>query len=124
MRIDPQVIAETEMLHNQICHALDDPKRLLILQVLAEHAQCVTELADALEMPQPSVSRHLKILRDRGLVEADRQGSAVYYALSDQRLMQVIELLRGVLRDRVMKQARVMGGSELIEKSCDLTEVK
>ena len=124
MSIDPQLVAETEMLHNQICHALDDPKRLLILQVLADHSHCVMELADALDMPQPTVSRHLKILRDRALVEATRQGPAVYYTLSDQRLIQVIELLRGVLHDRVMQQARVVGAPDLIENSCDSTKVK
>lgn len=116
MRIDPQVIAETEMLHNQICQALDDPKRLLILQVLAEQSQCVTDLADMLNLPQPTVSRHLKILRDRALVAATRQGPAVYYSLNDPRLIQVIELLRGMLHDRVLKQARVFESTELGEK--------
>lgn len=114
MTIDPQQVAETELLHSQICQALDDPKRLLILQVLAEQSQCVTELAEALDMPQPTVSRHLKTLRDRGLVKATRRGPAVYYSLADSRLVQIIELLRGILHDRVMKQARVMENTDMV----------
>jgi ArsR family transcriptional regulator len=68
----------------------------------------VTELATALAMPQPLVSRHLKILRDRGMVSAERIGPAVRYTLSDPRLIEALDLLRSALRDILGRRAELM----------------
>ncbi len=106
--MEAQLIREIEILHEQVCHALGDPKRLMILYALAEQPKCVTDLATELNIPQPTVSRHLKILRERSLVEADRQGQEVHYSLADERLIQSLELLRGILRDRILAQAQVV----------------
>jgi ArsR family transcriptional regulator len=70
----------------------------------------VNELADILALSQPTVSRHLKILRDRGLVCADRKGQLVYYKLQDWRVIQALDLLRAVLGARVEEQARTVLG--------------
>lgn len=96
------------MLYNQVCHALGDPKRLMILYTLAGGPKCVNDIAAELATPQPTVSRHLKILRERALVETTRDGTTVYYALTDERLIQALDLLRGILRDRLLKQVRVV----------------
>ena len=85
-----------------------DPKRIIILYALHEKPRYVSELADELEMPQPTVSRHLKILRDCSLVKTNREGAAVYYAINDERIIQALDLMRGMLRDRVMQQARLV----------------
>jgi ArsR family transcriptional regulator len=106
--MEPQLLKEIQMLHDQVCYALGDPKRLMILYVLSNQAQSVNDIAEELDIPQPTVSRHLKILRERALVEATRQGQSVYYALADDRLIQALELLRGILRDRILMQAQVV----------------
>jgi DNA-binding transcriptional ArsR family regulator len=106
--MDDQLLQELEMLYNQVCHALGDPKRLMMLYTLAGGPKCVGDIAAELAMPQPTVSRHLKILRERALVETTRDGTTVYYALTDERLIQALDLLRGILRDRLLKQARVV----------------
>jgi ArsR family transcriptional regulator len=62
-------------------------------------------LTEALQAPQPTVSRHLKTLRDRGLVEAAREGSSVYYSLTDQRIIEALDILRAVLADMLRGQA-------------------
>src|SRR5512140_2257413 len=104
-----QEIAQFEA---DFCFALSDPTRLLILYALADQAHNVTELSNELEANQPTTSRHLKILRDRGLVHAFRQGTTVTYHLSDRRLIEALDLLRTVMRDRLTYRAGLMEDKE------------
>jgi DNA-binding transcriptional ArsR family regulator len=99
---------EISQLEADFCSALSDPTRLLILYALAEGPHNVTELAAELEVIQPTTSRHLKILRERGLVYAVRQGTTVTYHLADPRLIQALDLLRTVMRDRFAHRADLM----------------
>ncbi len=96
---------EINQLHAELCSAIAEPTRLLLLYTLGEGKHTVTELAQALELPQPTISRHLKVLRDRGLVYAKRRGAAVEYGLADPRVIQALDLLRGVLHDRIQHRA-------------------
>ena len=57
-------------------------------------------------MPQSSVSRHLRVLRDRHLVTSERRGTMVYYALADPRVIDALNILRIVLRDRLEARSR------------------
>jgi DNA-binding transcriptional ArsR family regulator len=99
---------EIDQLHAEICAALADPRRIVLLYTLAERPHNVGDLATALGITQPATSRHLKLLRERGLVHAERQGSSVEYSLADQRLIQALDLLRAVLRDRITHHASLM----------------
>ncbi|HVU14089.1 MAG TPA: metalloregulator ArsR/SmtB family transcription factor [Phototrophicaceae bacterium] len=105
--MDAELIKELTLLHEQVCDALGSPIRLMIFYALNEGARNVTDLAAELDLPQPTVSRHLRVLRERGLVSATREGPAVYYALTDDRVMQALDLMRSVLRDRVRRQAQI-----------------
>ena len=84
-----------------------DPTRILILYLLADSPRYVTQLADMLEVSQPTVSRHLKVLRDRGLVTATREGNTVHYTLRDHRVIQALDLLRTVMADVLVEQAEL-----------------
>lgn len=95
------------MLHERICLALGDPKRLMILYLLSQHQRSVGELAHELDTPQPTISHHLKILRERSLVRTHKDGTTVYYALADTRVIQAVDLLRAVLHDNLAEQARL-----------------
>ncbi len=105
--MEHQLIREIEMLYGQVCHALGDPIRLALIYALSRQPRYVGELADELKLPQSTVSRHLKILRDRALVETKRDGTTIYYSLTDDRLVQALDLLRGILRDRITQQAQL-----------------
>jgi ArsR family transcriptional regulator len=96
---------EVNLLHAQICQGLADPKRILLLYALEAGARRVTDLAEVLDMPQPNVSHHLKILRDRSLVSTERRGTAVYYSLADRRVIQALDLLRAMLADTLAGHA-------------------
>lgn len=102
-------VLETEVvqLHAQICAGLADPNRILILYELSQSPRNVTELSTNLKMPQPLVSRHLKVLRERGMVATERHGTMVEYTLADKRLIEALDLLRAVLRDSLVKGAEL-----------------
>ncbi len=103
---------EISQLEADFCFALSDPTRLLMIYALAEGPRNVTELSTDLDIIQPTASRHLKVLRERGLVFAVRQGTTVTYHLADQRLIQALDLLRTVMRDRLAYRAGLMESSE------------
>jgi ArsR family transcriptional regulator len=88
---------EINILHQRICQALADPTRILILYHLSEKRHCVNELVEALNIPQSTISRHLSVLRERNLVETERDGAAIYYTLQDQRIIQALDIMREIL---------------------------
>lgn len=89
----PSPLSEREA---DVCFALADPTRINIVHTLEKHPYSVNELTSELGIPQPMTSRHLKILRERGLVCSTRQGVSVTYALSDPRLLQALALLTDI----------------------------
>ena len=106
--ISQSLAQEVSRMEADLCSAFADPTRILILYALDEKPRNVGELATELQISQPSTSRHLKVLRDRGLVITIRQGTSIEYRLADQRLIQALDILRAVLRDRVVHRATVM----------------
>lgn len=69
----------------EVFRALSDPTRLRILNLLKGGELCVCDLVDILEMPQPTVSRHLAYLRKTGLVLTRKEGHWNYYRLAPAR---------------------------------------
>ena len=103
--ISPSLTQEVTRLHAEICSALADPRRILMLYALAEQPLNVSEVAQAIGISQPAASRHLNILRERGMVSAQRSGQSVVYKLADERTIQALNLLRGILADNLKNQA-------------------
>ena len=70
-----------------VAKALGDPIRLQLVDVLRKHAGkvCVCELVPLFDVSQPTVSHHLKVLRDAGLVDSERQGLWAYYYVDPRR---------------------------------------
>ena len=106
--VNPTLQQEIIQLEADFCAALSDPTRILILYALHERSQHVTELTNELGIPQPTTSRHLKVLRERGLVYTERQGTVITYHLTDQRIIQAMDLLRSAMRDRLTRRANLM----------------
>ena len=106
--VTPTLKQEITQLEADFCSALSDPNRLLILYALNEDSLNVTELTNELGINQPTASRHLKVLREHGLVHTTRQGTSITYHISDKRLIQALDLLRTVMRDRLTYRAGLM----------------
>ena len=114
-----QLTQEVSQLHADICSALADPKRILLIYALAEHPRSVNDLSEVLGISQPATSRNLKVLRERGLVFALRQGTTLEYHLTDMRLVDALNMLRSVLRDRLTYNANLIESVDALEKNVD-----
>ncbi|UXA10791.1 metalloregulator ArsR/SmtB family transcription factor [Mycobacterium sp. SMC-8] len=79
--------------------ALADPVRLQLFSAVASHAgaeACVCDVSAGLEVSQPTVSHHLRVLRDAGLLTSERRASWVYYAVVPEALASLSVLLGAV----------------------------
>lgn len=74
----------------EILRALAAPVRIAIVLQLNESQRCVHELVDALGVPQPLVSQHLRILKAAGVVAGERAGREVMYRLVDHHLAHIV----------------------------------
>ena len=92
--MDESLEVELRELHERVCKAIADPKRLLIINVLRDGQLNVGEIAQALGISQSNASQHLAVLRDRGIVVARRSGTSVHYSLSNRKILEAIDLMR------------------------------
>jgi len=79
--------------------AIADPVRLRLLSLVASHAEgeaCVCDLNDAFELSQPTISHHLKVLHEVGLLDRSKRGVWVYYRVRSDALSDLGKLLGGV----------------------------
>lgn len=90
---------------DQFTRSLADPTRLRILVLLAGNAElCVCELKDALELPQPKISRHLAILRETGVLLDRRAGQWIHYRLHPDLPAWALDAIAAVVRGCAGKQ--------------------
>lgn len=76
--------------------ALGDPVRLRLLSLVASHAggeACVCDISDSFDLSQPTISHHLKVLREAGLLDCERRGTWVYYWVIPAALQQLSSVL-------------------------------
>ncbi len=91
--------------------AMADPARLAVLHRLCEGERCVSELQLATGMTQPNLSKHLRILRDEGLVVARREHRRVFYRASSRVPDEICDLMCRSMRDRAAAERSVLGRS-------------
>ena len=91
----------------RVFKALGDPVRLRLVSLIGAHEGgevCVCELTEAFDLTQPTISHHLKILRDAGIIDSERRGTWVYYWLLPatlERMAGLLEAPRRGARERV-----------------------
>jgi ArsR family transcriptional regulator len=81
---------------SRVFKALGDPVRLRLLSLIASHAggeACVCDLTGAFELSGPTISHHLKVLREAGVIEGQRRGTWIYYRVRPQSLAQLSAVL-------------------------------
>lgn len=78
----------------EFCKALADETRQGILQLLQSRGElCVSDIVDAFDTAQPTISHHLRLLRDAGLVTTRKEGKLVYYALDQDNVTECCDML-------------------------------
>jgi DNA-binding transcriptional ArsR family regulator len=92
----------------KIFNALSDPIRLEIMEFLRDGEKCVCEITPHLKLLQPVVSRHLKILKNAGLVKRRKQGTWHMYSITNPEVCNVIDQLTpellAALKQRIIEQ--------------------
>jgi ArsR family transcriptional regulator, arsenate/arsenite/antimonite-responsive transcriptional repressor len=81
--------------------ALSDPVRLRLLALIACHdggEACVCDVTGAFEVSPPTISHHLKVLREAGMITAERRGTWIYYRVEPAALAQLASVLVGPAR--------------------------
>ena len=87
-----------------VFHALSDPIRLEILGYLKDGEKCVCEIVPHLNLIQPLVSRHLKILKDVGLIRCRKDGTKRMYSIVDSKIYIVLDALTPDLVNTLTKE--------------------
>ena len=88
------------------CKAMGNPVRLQLLHVLRERPKTVSELCQELGLPQSNVSRQLGCLRKAGVVLSRRTGTGMLYRIADEKIVEVCDLVRGILVEQIQKQSK------------------
>ena len=87
-----------------ILKALAHPSRLLIVEKLAEKSYCVCELTAMIGADTSTVSKHLSILRNAGVISDRKQGTSVYYSLEAPCLMRLLDCVESVIEQNLRRQ--------------------
>ncbi len=101
-------------LHADVCRMLANPKRLMIIALLGERPMSVGEIAKAIDTPLPTVSQHLRALRNKHIVTSRKEAQTVIYSATDPRILQACTLIRATLLDGMKERgelAREMAAS-------------
>ncbi len=97
-------VEEKSRFKSIVFHALSDPIRLEILNYLRDGEKCVCEIVPHLNLIQPLVSRHLKILKDAGLIRCRKDGTKRLYSIVDARIYNVVDALSAELVSTLAKE--------------------
>jgi ArsR family transcriptional regulator len=92
-------------LQAEVCRTLSHPARIAIVHLLADGPREVGRLARDLDISQPNASQHLAVMRNAGLVDAEREGREVHYRLSDPQIVEACRLMAAVLRRHYQRRA-------------------
>ncbi|WP_280235850.1 ArsR/SmtB family transcription factor [Nocardia cyriacigeorgica] len=95
-RLRPPMTGETAVELAAVFKALADPVRLRLLSAIAARAggeACVCDLSAGIDVTQPTISHHLKVLREAGLLTSERRASWVYYRVVPHALTRLAEVL-------------------------------
>ena len=87
----------------ELCKTFGDPKRLMIINALRDGEKAVGHLVQVLQVPQAVVSRHLAVLRTKGVVTTRREGVSVFYRLADPKIVDACDIVHQILLEQVSK---------------------
>lgn len=106
----------------KVMKALSDPNRVKIVKLLQHKSMCVCEIKASLDIAQPTVSKHLKILEEAGVVDFKKDGLWVNYHLADGRSSPYVSAILGNMKHWLETDPEI---SEIVQKaaSCNREEL-
>ena len=94
-------------LQAEISKTLANPIRLAILHTLKEGEKSVNELTDMLGISQSNLSQHLALMRQKGIVTTRKQGTSIFYRVTDPKINQACDIVRQVLIDQLKQKHEI-----------------
>ncbi len=95
----PVVLAESDVILMKFFKGLGDPTRLRIVEGLLEKERNVSELINLVRVPQSNISNHLACLKWCGYISSRKEGTSVYYQITDERVKKIVGLAREIIAD-------------------------
>ncbi|MBI4295554.1 MAG: winged helix-turn-helix transcriptional regulator [Chloroflexi bacterium] len=96
--------------HAEMCKVFSHPKRLELINALRHQEMSAGELAERLGIAQANLSQHLAMMRERRILVSRKDGNQVYYRITNPRLLEAFDLLRGVLFEQIRQDASLIQG--------------
>ena len=101
---------EIYFLQAEFCRGLTHPLRIMIIEELAKGFLSVSELAERLDAPMPTVSQHLKVLWSRGLLIRRKKGNQVFYKLKYPEVIRAFKIVRKILMRSLSDRLEIVEG--------------
>jgi DNA-binding transcriptional ArsR family regulator len=95
-------------LHSEFCKTISNPKRQEILDALREKEKTVNELIEKTGISQSNLSQHLAILRSKEIVQARRDGTNLYYSITNKKIIKAYDLVSQVLMESLAFQNKTV----------------
>jgi len=95
----PIALAESDEILMKFFKGLGDPTRMRIVEALLEKERNVSELIKRLGIPQSNISNHLACLKWCGYITSRKEGTSIYYQITDERVKRIIRLARDIVAD-------------------------
>ena len=110
--MDPQIRMRYEA-RARIIKAMAHPSRLFIVEELQKEERCVNELTEMIGADASTVSKHLSVLKNAGLVTDEKRGTSIYYSLQTPCILNFIGCVEEVLETNVEKQLEIVRGNKV-----------
>lgn len=101
-------------MHAELCKALANEHRQAILHALGDGEKCVSDLAATIGISVHNVSQHLRVLKERRLVESRKEGQTVFYRVTNMKFIQACALIREALVEQHAAQAESLQAADLL----------
>jgi len=98
-------------LHAELCKTLSNPIRLEILNFLRDGEKSVGQLASVTGVRQATVSQHLAVLRQRGVVATRKEGANIFYAIANPKIVEACDIIRQVLFEQLAEMEKLAKAS-------------
>ena len=96
-------------MHADLCKVFSNPVRVGLLVLLKDGELSVGALARSLRVSVPTASKHLRVMRERGVLQTRRDGNVVYYHVTSPKVLRAFSLMREVLLARLRATGRILG---------------
>ena len=113
--VPPADLQPVYRMHAELCKALANEHRQALLHAIGDGEKCVGDLAAEIGISVHNVSQHLRVLKERRLVESRKEGQTVYYRVTNMKFIQACALIREALVEQHLAQGESLQAAELLD---------